>query len=81
MPLFAPTLMKSIDLSAKDVELAVESARSSNLNLVNEVTKAYYQLLLAQDSYEVLKKGYAQSEANYEVVNTKFKQGVVSEFD
>lgn len=81
LPLLAPTLMKSIDLSAKDVELAVESARSSNLNLVNEVTKAYYQLLLAQDSYEVLKKGYAQSEANYEVVNNKFKQGVVSEYD
>ena len=81
LPLFAPTLKKSIELSAKDIELAVESARSSNQDLVNQVTKAYYQLLLAQDSYEVLKKSYSQSEANYEVVNNKFKQGVVSEYD
>ena len=81
LPIFAPTLTKSIELSAKDVELAVESARSSKQDLVNQVTKAYYQLLLAQDSYEVLKKSYAHSEANYEVVNNKFKQGVVSEYD
>jgi outer membrane protein TolC len=81
LPIFAPMLTKSIELSAKDVELAVESARSSKQDLVNQVTKAYYQLLLAQDSYEVLKKSYAHSEANYEVVNNKFKQGVVSEYD
>lgn len=81
LPIFAPTLTKSIELSAKDIELAVESARSSKQDLVNQVTKAYYQLLLAQDSYEVLKKSYAHSEANYEVVNNKFKQGVVSEYD
>ncbi len=81
LPVFAPTLTKSIELSAKDVELAVESARSSRQDLVNQVTKAYYQLLLAQDSYDVLKKGYTHSENNYEVVNNKFKQGVVSEYD
>jgi outer membrane protein len=81
LPIFAPTLTKSIELSVKDVELAVESARPSKQDLVNQVTKAYYQLLLAQDSYEVLKKSYAHSEANYEVVNNKFKQGVVSEYD
>jgi len=81
LPVFAPTLTKSIELSAKDVELAVESARSSRQDLINQVTKAYYQLLLAQDSYDVLKKGYTHSENNYEVVNNKFKQGVVSEYD
>lgn len=81
MPIFAPTLYKSIDLKAKDVELALESARSSNQDLVNQVTKAYYQLLLTQDSYDVLRKSYAHAEENYEVVNNKFKQGVVSEYD
>lgn len=81
LPIFAPTLYKSIDLKAKDVELALESARSSKQDLVNQVTKAYYQLLLTQDSYEVLKKSYAHAEENYEVVSNKFKQGVVSEYD
>ena len=49
--------------------------------MVNQVTKAYYQLLLAQDSYKVLLQSYAQAEANYEVVKAKYEQGTVSEYD
>ena len=78
LPVFAPTLYKSINLTKTDVELAVEKARSSKLDLVNQVTKAYYQLLLAQDSYKVLLQSYAQAEANYEVVKAKYEQGTVS---
>ena len=81
LPVFAPALYKSINLTKSDVELAVEKARSSKLDLVNQVTKAYYQLLLAQDSYEVLLQSYAQAEANYEVVKAKYEQGTVSEYD
>lgn len=81
LPVFAPTLYKSINLTKTDVELAVEKARSSKLDLVNQVTKAYYQLLLAQDSYKVLLQSYAQAEANYEVVKAKYEQGTVSEYD
>ena len=81
LPVFAPTLYKSIKLTKTDVELAVEKARSSRLDMVNQVTKAYYQLLLAQDSYDVLQKSYAQSEENYRIVNAKYEQGSVSEYD
>lgn len=81
LPVFAPSLYKSIHLSKSDVELAVEQARASELDLINQVTKAYFQLLLTQDSYEVLKKSYAQSQENFRVVNEKFKQGRVSEYD
>lgn len=81
LPVFAPSLYKSINISQSDIELALEQARASELDLVNQVTKAYYQLLLTQDSYEVLQKSYAQSEENYRVVNEKFKQGSVSEYD
>ena len=81
LPVFAPSLYKSINITQSDIELALEQARASELDLVNQVTKAYYQLLLTQDSYEVLKKSYAQSEENYRVVNEKFKQGSVSEYD
>ena len=81
LPIFAPSLYKAIHLSKSDVELAVEQARASELDLENQVTKAFYQLLLTQDSYEVLKKSYAQSEENFRIVNEKFKQGKVSEYD
>lgn len=42
--------------------------------MVNQVTKAFFQLLLAQDSYEVLLKSYKQSEDNYNVVKAKYEQ-------
>lgn len=81
LPVFAPALYQSMKLTKKDVELAMEKARSSRLDMVNQVTKAFYQLLLAQDSYEVLQKSYKQSEDNFNVVNAKYQQGSVSEYD
>lgn len=81
LPVFAPALYRSIHLTETDIELAVEKSRSSKIDMVNQVTKAYYQLLLTQDSYEVLKKSYAQAEANFNVVNEKYKLGSVSEYD
>lgn len=81
LPIFAPTLYKSMKLTKTDVALAVEQARSSKQDLVNQVTKAFYQTLLAQDSYAVLEKSFAQSEENFRIVNAKFEQGRVSEFD
>ncbi|MBQ6801093.1 MAG: TolC family protein [Bacteroidaceae bacterium] len=81
IPVFAPALYQSIKLTKTDVELAMEKARSSRLDMINQVTKAFYQVLLAQDSYEVLQKSYKQSEDNFNVVNTKFEHGLVSEFD
>ncbi len=81
LPIFAPTLYKSMKLTKTDVALAVEQARSSKQDLINQVTKAFYQALLAQDSYAVLQKAFAQSEENFRIVNAKYEQGRVSEFD
>ena len=81
LPVFAPALYQSMKLTKTDVKLAMEKARSSRLDMVNQVTKAFYQLLLAQDSYEVLQKSYKQSEDNFDVVNAKYEQGSVSEYD
>ena len=58
LPVFVPALYQSMKLTKTDVKLALEKARSSRLDMVNQVTKAFYQLLLAQDSYVVLQKSY-----------------------
>lgn len=81
LPVYAPALYKTISMSKTDVELAVEKSRSSRLDMVNQITKAFYQLLLAQDSYHVLLKSYKQSEDNYNIVKAKYDQGAVSEYD
>ena len=81
LPVFVPALYQSMKLTKTDVQLAMEKARSSRLDMVNQVTKAFYQLLLAQDSYKVLQKSYKQSEDNFNIVDAKYQQGSVSEYD
>lgn len=81
LPLFAPAVYKAMSLTKTDISLAVEKSRASKQDLVNQVTKAYYQLMLAQDSYEVLQQSYKVAEENFNVVNAKYQQGSVSEFD
>ena len=81
LPLFAPAVYRAMSMTTTDIELAVEKSRASELDLINQVTKAYYQLMLAQDSYEVLQGSYKLAEDNFNVVNAKYQQGAVSEFD
>ena len=64
LPLFAPTVYATMNLTKSDLDNAVEQSRSSKLDLVNQVTKAYYQVILAQDSYDVLCKSLEQAEKN-----------------
>ena len=73
LPLFAPTVYATMNLTKSDLENAVEQSRSSKLDLVNQVTKAYYQVILAQDSYDVLCKSYEQAEKNFNVVNSLYE--------
>ena len=81
IPLFAPAVYQNMKLTKIDIELAREQARNSRLDLVNQVTKAFYQMLLSQDSYKVMQESYKTSKENYDVVNEKYKVGSVSEYD
>ncbi len=81
LPLFAPAVYRSVQLTKQDILLAREKARSSRLDLVNQVTKAFYQLLVAIKAKEVMTKSYKVSNDNFNIISEKFKVGKVSEFD
>lgn len=81
LPLFVPAVYKAMSISKTDIELALEKSRSSKQDLINQLTKAYYQLMLSQDSYIVLLKSYQLAEEKFNIINAKFQQGKVSEFD
>lgn len=81
LPLFAPAVYQNMKLTKEDIKLAQEKARASRLDLVNQVTKAYYSALLAKDSRDVINKSYKLAEDNFNVVNSKFVNGRVSEYD
>ena len=81
LPIIAPQLWKSVQMSSADIEQAVEAARSSRLSMVNQVEKAYYNLLLAQNSYDVIKMSYDNAKLNATDYKNKFEQGTASEYD
>lgn len=81
MPLVNAQLWKSLSISAVDVELAVEQARSSKIAMVNQVKKGFYNVLLANDSYLVFKESYDNAMENYLDIKKKYEQGTVAEFD
>lgn len=81
MPIVNAALWKSLSISAVDVELAIEQARSSKIAMVNQVKKGYYGVLLANDSYRVFKESYDNAMENYLDIKRKFEQGTVAEYD
>jgi outer membrane protein len=81
MPLFSYSLLQSIKITEHDLELAMESARLSKVNMVAEVKKAYYTLLLAYNSYEVMSKSIENANDNLRNVQNLYSQGVVAEYD
>ena len=81
MPLVNATLWKSLSISALDVELSIEQARSSKISMVNQVKKSFYAVLLANDSYRVFKESYDNAMENYLDIKKKYEQGTVAEYD
>ncbi len=81
MPLINMSLWKSIAISGQDVELAIEQARSSKIEMTNQVKKAFYAVMLANDSYQVFLESYNNALENYNDIKQKFEQGLVAEYD
>lgn len=81
MPLVNATLWKSIHISDTQILESLESARASKLDMVNNVNKAYYALLLAIASRDVIKQNYEIAKLNAEVFKKQYEQGTASEYD
>ncbi|MDR2968787.1 MAG: TolC family protein [Tannerellaceae bacterium] len=81
MPLINASLWKSLAISGLDVELAIEQARSSKIDMANQVKKSYYGVMLANDSYRVFKDSYDNAMENYRDIKNKYDQGLVAEYD
>lgn len=81
MPLVNAQLWESLKISDKDVELAVEKARGSRLETVNQVKQAYYAALLAKDAFNVYKLLYENAMENYNQTLRKYNAQRASELD
>lgn len=81
MPVINPQLWKSLKISDISVETAVEKARSSKLDMVNQVKQAYYASLLAKEALDVYQTVYDNAVANFEKIELKYKAQKASELE
>ena len=81
MPLVNAQLWKSLKISGLDVELAVEKARSSRLDMVTQVKNAYFATLLAKEALDVYKQVYDNAVQNLAETQKKYDVQKVSDME
>ena len=81
LPLIAPQLWQSLKLSDSQILVNIEQARSSKLDLVNQVKSAYYALLLANDSKKVIQESYDMAALTYDIYSKQYAAGAASDYD
>ena len=81
MPLVNFQLWESLKLSGNQVELAVEKARSSRLEMVTQVKQAYYQVLFAKEAAKVYKEVYDNALANCEKIKMRHEAQKASDLE
>ena len=81
MPLVNVQLWKAIQITGMDVELAVEKAKGSRQDLIDQVQQSFYGVLLAKELYSVYKENYDNAKDNYDNVKAKYDAGLASKFE
>lgn len=81
MPLINAQLWKGLKISGMDVELAVEKARASRLDMVSQVKSAFFGILFAKEALNVYQQVYDNAVSNFEEAKKKFDAQKVSELE
>lgn len=81
MPIVNAQLWKSLAITGNEVELAVEKARSSRLDMVTQVKQAYYAVLLAKEAFSTYKDVYENAMENFSQTEKKYRAEKASELD
>ena len=81
MPLVNAQLWKSLKISGMDVELAVEKARASRLDMVTQVKNAYFATLLAKEAFDVYRQVYENAIQNLDETQKKYDAQKASDME
>ena len=81
MPIVNAQLWENLKVSVADVVLSIEKARSSQIDMIEQVSKAYFSVLLAKESLVVYQRVYDNAVENNKNIKMRYDVGSVSEFD
>lgn len=81
VPLFAPGVYSTMKLNDEQMRAAVESARASRINMISDVRKAFYNILLAEQSLIVLLESEKTIQQTVDQTRTMYDNGLAAEYD
>ena len=81
LPLFVPSVYRQMKLNDTQMALAVESARASRIDMIAAVRAAYYNVLLAEQSMEVLNEAIKTTEEVVQNTKNLYDAGLAAEYD
>jgi len=81
VPLFAMALYKNIELSGLEIKAALESARTTKLDLIQQVKNSFYGIVMMKESLIVLEQSYKNAMESADNIKRMYEQGLASEYD
>ena len=81
LPLVNFSLWEQIKSKQCEIDLILEQARASKIDMTKQVKDAYFAVLLAKNSLKVLERSINNSKETLKSTEAGFEQGVVSEYD
>ncbi|MCH3924828.1 MAG: TolC family protein [Bacteroidales bacterium] len=81
LPLINFSLWEQIKSKQTDIDLIIEQARSSKINMTKQVKDAYYGVLLAKSSLKVLEQSIANAKEVLKTTKASYDNGLSSEYD
>ena len=80
-PLFVPSVYRQMKMTRTQMATAVESARANRIDLVAAVRSSYYNVLLAEQSLQVLEEAIATTQRVVDNTKDLYDNGLASEYD
>lgn len=81
LPLFVPSVYRQMKMTRTQMATAVESARATRIDLVAAVRSAYYNVLLAEQSLEVLNEAIITTQRVVDNTRNLYENGLAAEYD
>ena len=72
MPVVNAQLWESLKVSVADVMLSIEKARSSQIDMIEQVSQAYFSVLLAKESLVVYQRVYDNAVENNKNIKKRY---------
>lgn len=81
LPLINFSLWEQIRAKQNDIDLIIEQARASRIDMTKQVKDAYFAVLLAKNSLKVLETSINNARETLRTTEASYEQGLVSEYD